>query len=253
MSTPTSPTTKYIFVTKRAILEDYESLLTDLRVLCNDTEDLSEEYVALWRKHQSDPGLNQVFVNVRLYDADETWTEIASRLYDLETRLKKEARVVSKLPEGTMDDEVGENLVKSFNKLIDEYNAGLRDLKIRGRNMVKLRMGLPSPRSSPEPESERSRPSEFDYRSIRLPGFSKDPQKLVGGVSYSTETRKIRITRKELRKLKKIRAKTPAGSSSLDRYDDMPKGSSKCLARNLARDVLKAKAKLAREREEATD
>jgi len=88
-----------------------------------------------------------------------------------------------------------------------------------------------------------------DYRYIRLPGFSKDPQKLVGGVSYSTETRTIRITRKELRKLKRIRAKTPAGSSSLDRYDDMPKGSSKGLARNLAREVLKAKAKLARERE----
>jgi len=81
-----------------------------------------------------------------------------------------------------------------------------------------------------------------DYRYIRLPGF-------VGGVSYSTETRTIRITRKELRKLKRIRAKTPAGSSSLDRYDDMPKGSSKGLARNLAREVLKAKAKLARERE----
>ncbi len=85
-----------------------------------------------------------------------------------------------------------------------------------------------------------------DYRYIRLPGFSKDPQKVVEGVSYSTKTRTIRITRKELRKLKKIRAKTSAGSSSLDKYDDMHKGASKCLARNLVADVLKAKA---RERE----
>jgi hypothetical protein len=91
-----------------------------------------------------------------------------------------------------------------------------------------------------------------DYRYIRLPGFSHDPQKLVGGVSYSTESRTIRITRKELRKLKRIRAKTPAGSSSLDRYDNMPKGPSKGLARNLARDVVKAKAKLAREQEQQT-
>jgi hypothetical protein len=154
MSTSTPPTKQDILVTKKAILAEYQSLLADLRVLCTDTKDVSEEYVALRCKHQTDPGLSQVFVNVYLYDADEIWTELASRLYDLETRVKKEARVISKLAEGTMDCECSENLVKSFNKFIDEYNAGLRDLQIHSRSMVKLRMGLPPPRSSPEPERE---------------------------------------------------------------------------------------------------